>query len=159
MKKVILIALALLSIYGCKKGQPIEPIEPLPEPNHLTAVVQHGKTFTADSFGTSVNILSPGLYFLTGTSTASAGSPSISLSGKVKTGTYTFGTLPANETQTATYEINKVKYKAISGTMVILAIDTLQVLKRLEATFSFKTDTVKGVSYDVTEGNLYFTEK
>jgi hypothetical protein len=155
MKKIILIAFAAISVCGCKKYEPIDQ-EPTPEPNHLTAVV-NAKTFSADAYTTALNVSGSGLYSLTGTSTVSVGSPTFSFSGKVKTGTYTFGTLPANETQTATYEFNKVKYHAVSGTMVITAIDTLKSLKKLEATFNFKTDTVKGVSYDITEGNIYFT--
>jgi hypothetical protein len=156
MKKIILIALTAFSVYGCKKYSPIET-DPTPEPNHLTAVV-NVKTFTADSYSTSLNVSNSGLYSLTGTSTVNVGNPAFSFSGKVKTGTYTFGTLPANETQTVTYEFNKVKYHAVSGTMVITAIDTLKNLKRLEATFNCKTDTVKGVSYEVTEGSVYFTQ-
>lgn len=159
MKKVIFITLALISVYGCKKlKNSVDDTEtPLSELNQLTAVI-NGKSFSADSYGTSVNVSNSGLYFMSATATVSTGSPAISLSGKVKTGTYTFGSLPTNETQSATYEINKVKYRALTGTMVIAEIDTLKVLKKLVATFNFKTDTVKGVSYQVTEGNVIFNE-
>jgi hypothetical protein len=156
MKKIILIAITVFSVYGCKKYSPLET-DPTPEPNHMTAVV-NVKTFTADSYNASLNVSNSGLYVLTGASTVNVGNPAFSFSGKVKTGTYTFGTLPANETQVATYEFNKVKYHAVSGTMVITAIDTLKILKRLEATFNFRTDTVKGTSYEVTEGSIYFMQ-
>lgn len=155
MKKIALIACAMVAVCGCKKYEPIET-DPTPEPNHLTATV-NVKTFSADTYSTSLNVSGSGLYYLTGTSTVSVGSPAFSFSGKVKAGTYTFGTLPANETQAATYEFNKVKYHAVSGTMVITAIDTLKSLKKLEATFNFRTDTVKGISYEITDGSIYFT--
>ncbi len=155
MKKIILIALTLFSVCGCnKKYEPVEP-DPNPEPNHLTAVV-NVKTFSADTYTTALNVSNSGLYYLTATSNVSVGKPAFSFAGKVKAGTYTFGTLPEKETQTAVYEFNKVKYHAVSGTMVIMAIDTLTSLKKLEATFNFKTDTVNGTSYEITEGSIYY---
>lgn len=159
MKKIILIAAALFFIYGCKKlKNDVDDSEhPITDLNHITAVA-NGKNFAADTYVASGNVSNTGLYSITGTNAVAAGKPAIYLSGKVKTGTYAFGTLPLNETQSATYEFNKVKYRAISGTMVIAEIDTLKNLKKLVGTFSFNTDTVKGIFYKITEGNIYYTE-
>jgi hypothetical protein len=160
MKKIILIASILLFfMYGCKKSNNnVDDTEhPIIVVNQLTAVA-NGKTFTADTYVNSVNPSNNGLYLIKGTAAASVGIPAISIWGKVKAGTYTFGTLPAAETQSATYEINKVKYYAVSGTMVITEIDTLKSLKKLIATFNFNTDTVKGSFYEVTEGNVIYSQ-
>jgi hypothetical protein len=159
MKKIILIAAALFFIYGCKKlKNNVDDTEhPISELNQLTAAIS-GKTFAADTYVTSANLSNSGLYSITGTAGVVNGKPAISLSGKVKAGTYAFGTLPASETQSATYELNKVKYHAVSGTMVITEIDTLKSVKKLIATFNFRTDTIKGAFYQVTEGNVIYSE-
>jgi PBP1b-binding outer membrane lipoprotein LpoB len=159
MKKIILIAGILFFLYGCKKAKNnVNDTEhPVTILNQLTAVA-NGKTFAADTYVTSANVSNTGVYSIKGTAAVVNGMPAISFWGKVKTGTYTFGTLPAAETQSAIYELNKVKYRAISGTMVITEIDTLKSVKKLIATFNFNTDTVKGTFYEVTEGNVIYSE-
>lgn len=52
-------------------------------------------------------------------------------------------------------------YSAVTGTIHVTESDTTAIgeVKKLKATFSFKTDTINGKFYNVTEGVINFTKK
>lgn len=55
-------------------------------------------------------------------------------------------------------DLNNNYFTSKTGTINITAFDTVGngFLKKCQATFSFKTDTINNVSYDVTEGLIDF---
>jgi hypothetical protein len=52
-------------------------------------------------------------------------------------------------------------YSAVTGTINVTESDTTSSgeIKKLKATFSFKTDTLSGKFYSITEGIINFTKK
>jgi hypothetical protein len=74
---------------------------------------------------------------------------------------YTTGVI--NLTGTWPFEIRYtteqgVKYSSISGTLNIIEFDTTgsSIAKKFKGSFSFLTDTINGVSYTITDGNIDF---
>jgi hypothetical protein len=154
MKKVVYASLIVVLLYACKKQEDVikEPETPK-NAEHLTATV-NGASFTADTHGCLSSVLPSGIrFYYQGTGNLIAGTPAINLSGSIKKGTFQFG--KGIYVNTASYTIDKVKYSAIRGSMTVTEIDsTEKAISYLKATFEFETDTIKGVSFKVTNGDV-----
>lgn len=156
MKKIVLSALVCVSICACKKKDetPVPTAPTSSSTRHCTATV-NGSAFSADSYGS----FSTGLpYYNITCSNQTTGNPQIQLSGKFETGVHPVGVAP--NYYSGMYRINNVTYTAVSGSFNITRNDTTTsgpYVEHYTATFEFNTDTIGGVSYQVTNGSIdYF---
>lgn len=69
---------------------------------------------------------------------------------------------PSNKDRvTFTMKRNGTFYDAVVGTINVTEVDTSSsgLIEKMKATFSFKTDTIAGKSYQVTDGVINFISK
>ena len=153
MKKILFGTLLCLSFWACKKEEaPASPAAPS-QTKSCTATV-NGTAFSANSYS-SITTTVP--HYNISCSNQSSGNPTIQLNGLFQTGIHPVGIYP--NYFSGTYRINNVNYTAVSGNFNISKNDTLSghVVSHFTATFNFNTDTIAGVSYQITNGAIdYF---
>lgn len=157
MKKTVLITLSIFALYSCKKKDTTPtPTNTTPtSTKHCTAKI-NGGAFAADSYSSFSfgNILTQ--YNISAFTAQGAGSPTIQLSGNIQTGVHPVGSYP--DYYSGSYTINNVTYTAKTGSFNITTLDTLNgSVKHFTATFNFNTDTISGVSYQITEGDINYS--
>jgi hypothetical protein len=157
MKKIILITFICLSIAACKKKEETPtPLVTAPV-KHCTAKV-NGVAFSANYYASSGS--SHKWYDITGSLGYTPPETSIRFTGKTALGIHTLGLYPND--YIGIYTINNVSYYSISGTINITAIDTSNTSnplpKKISALFNFNTDTLSGVSYQITDGDINYVE-
>ncbi len=161
---VLIISIALL---GCKKKTdpapvaPVTPVAPVIK-SPMTAKVD-GQTWAtyADQYvsGTAIFTFS-NTYSFSGQSKLSSPYSSIKVSF-----TYTSGvvSLTSNGLFKASYkDENNVYYTSKTGTLNITSIDTVNsngsIFTKLAGNFSFNTDTIAGVSHQITNGVIDYNK-
>lgn len=162
-KKTILnlsvIIITLMFIVACKKKKEPEPA-PVPAPiaahvNSMTAKI-NGVDWAMghDQWGAYSVVSKSGNNFgFSGQTDVSAIYSSLSANF-----TYTTGIVPLAKWTSFTMrykDVNNNYLTSVTGTLNITSLDSLGIYglpKKMKATFSFKTDTVAGTSYNVTDG-------
>jgi len=153
MKKKFLIAALVATLFACKKEKTETPASLGGTPGktkHCTATV-NGSSFAADSYSSII----PYGYVINAFN-LSSGQPTIIVQGQCAIGTYSIFPFSPNR---VSYKINNVTYTGTSGSINVTQIDTTGgYVKELEATFIVNTDTISGVSYQITNGDIYYKQ-
>ena len=145
---VIALLCFIAVVSACKKKKEAAPGTGTPAtPTYMFSAKVNGTDFNTNYHN---SYSSGGMYGFSGTSSMASNYPWVSLYGSIKTGTYAIGS-----GFSARYEeSSSMYYTAQTGSITITQIDTL--LHKFTGTFNFKTDTVSGKSFNVTNGSVNY---
>lgn len=164
LKVLVTILFSTCLIFSCKKKEEATPAATTATPatpvhvNVLTTTINN-QSWSMINNGYFISKFST--YYSFGGNTAFSG-PKTSVRINNLTypavGTFTLGS--AFSLSGLYTDINNVNYTSKTGTINVTTFDTLApnqgLIKKFKATFSFKTDTVNNVSYDITNGVIDF---
>jgi hypothetical protein len=163
MKKILVILIALsIAATACKKKKKDEDPEPSPAPIPVPSISLKVDGSALSCNNCAFSYSSGGVRGLSFNLPSASEPMLLNFFRKPLPGTYPLEKESFNNNDKVTFALkrNGVFYSAVTGTIQVSESDTSSsgLIKHMKATFSFKTDTLNGKSYEVTEGVINFID-